>query len=94
MTQYESLKRDLGPIVDTWADKLETMWENICKERNQDMRLAMIIEHNQFKDLLKIIKWLHEDTGALNRHSKQIQLGQNTFATTQFKARDQQSQYA
>lgn len=69
---FEPFRMDLSRIISDWHPKLETIREEISSTNDKDKRLATIIEYNRFKELLSIMRWLHNDKDAISKNSQTI----------------------
>lgn len=70
---FDPFRSDLKPLIDAWEPRLKVIWEDtVAREADKDTRLAAIVEHNRFNELLGVMKWLWEDNGALERYAKKI----------------------
>lgn len=70
---FDDLRSDLDCLAEKWSVKLDEIWdENIKKTEDKDVRMALIIEYNRFKDLAREVEWLRNDKSAVTRYSKRI----------------------
>jgi hypothetical protein len=69
---YDKLRGDLKDLVDKWEPALEIITEDVRTLEDKNTRLAHLVELNRFKDLLTIMKTLHEDQDALFKYTRKI----------------------
>jgi hypothetical protein len=70
--EFDSLRKELEPIVESWELRLEELWETVKTIKDRNQRLPMVIEYNRFNELLGAMKFLKDDHHRLSKNSARI----------------------
>lgn len=72
VAEFEDLRAELEPIVNSWERKLDGLWKGIREVEDKNKRYSYIVEYNRFKDLLNTMSFLKQDEIAIYTNERKI----------------------
>lgn len=69
---FEGMRHELSPIIDSWNEKLDIIWNHIQQNKNQNMHLSYLVEYNTFRDIITLLEYIKNNSEDIDRNSQAI----------------------